>query len=162
MKKLVAVGLCLVVGVEVFATIFAPDRRFVLWASGVAVALVLLAVRWFLVDTVEPVSAEANSDDPEELLRRWLTRTETLIRRSESTRKDWDRHLRPRLAREFGMATGQRQAKDPAGFQATGRMLFGAELWGWVDPGNVSRTGGREPGPGRAVLDDILRRLEQV
>jgi hypothetical protein len=60
------------------------------------------------------------------------------------------------------MATGQKQSKDRAAFQATGRMLFGAELWSWVDPQNVSRTGGDEPGPGREALDEILQRLEQV
>jgi hypothetical protein len=41
-------------------------------------------------------------------------------------------------------------------------MLFGAELWAWVDPQNVSRTSEDEPGPGRDALDEILRRLEQV
>jgi hypothetical protein len=41
-------------------------------------------------------------------------------------------------------------------------MLFGAELWAWVDPNNVARTGGREPGPGRATLEEILDRLEKV
>jgi hypothetical protein len=66
------------------------------------------------------------------------------------------------LARQFAMATGQRQARNDAAFHATGNMLFGAELWAWVDPQNVSRTGGSEPGPGREALDEILRRLEQV
>jgi hypothetical protein len=41
-------------------------------------------------------------------------------------------------------------------------MLFGAELWGWVNPDNVADTGGREAGPGRAALQEILQRLEQV
>jgi hypothetical protein len=161
MKKLLAASLCLVAGVELFAC-FLHDRRFVLWASGVAVALVLLAIRRFLVDEIQPAPDELISNDPGESLRRWLSRTETLIRWSESTRADWDRHLRPRLAREFQMATGLRQAKDPAALQATGRMLFGAELWGWVDPGNIAPTGGREPGPGRTALDEILQRLEQI
>ena len=98
----------------------------------------------------------------EESLRGWLSRTETLIQRSESTRADWDRHLRPMLARQFEIATGQKQAKDPAAFDATGRMLFGEELWAWVDPNNVSRTGAREPGPGRAALRRSCERLEQV
>jgi hypothetical protein len=159
--RLMAVGLCLVIGVELYA-LFLPDRRFVLWGSGVVVAVVLLAVRWLLVDPIAPAPAESNSDDPGESLRRWMSQTETLIRRSESTRADWDRHLRPRLAREFQMATGERQAKDSAALQATGLMLFGAELWQWVDPENIVRTGGREPGPGRAVLDEILQRLERV
>jgi hypothetical protein len=91
-----------------------------------------------------------------------MSQTETLICRAESTRTDWDRHLRPRLAREFASATGQRQAKDPAAFIATGQMLFGPELWQWVDPDNVARKGGDAPGPGRGVLDEILERLERV
>jgi hypothetical protein len=66
------------------------------------------------------------------------------------------------LARQFELATGQRQVRNQAAFHATGAMLFGEELWAWVDPQNVSRTGDSEPGPGRDALDEILRRLEQV
>jgi hypothetical protein len=142
--------------------IFLLDRRFLLWASGVAVVLVLLAVRRLAADGHHTSPAEPSSNDPGLSLRRWLAQTETLLRWSESSRADWDRHLRPRLAREFEMVTGQRQAKNPAALQATGRMLFGEELWRWVDPGNVARTGGGEPGPGRAALDEILQRLERV
>jgi hypothetical protein len=161
MKKLVAAGFFVVVLVEVVA--FAVlDRELVLVVVGVIVAFVLLTLRLYLlrVPGYEPGGAPAN--DPAESLRRWLSRTETLISRSESTRRDWDRHLRPMLARQFAMATGQRQARNDAAFHATGNMLFGAELWAWVDPQNVSRTGGSEPGPGREALDEILRRLEQV
>ena len=161
MKKLVAAGFFVVVLVELVA--FAVvDRELVLVVVGVMVALVLLTLRLYLLREpgYEPGGAPAN--DPAESLRRWLSRTETLVSRSESTRRDWDRHLRPMLARQFAMATGQRQARNDATFQATGNMLFGAELWVWVDPQNVSRTGGSEPGPGREALDEILRRLEQV
>jgi hypothetical protein len=31
-----------------------------------------------------------------------------------------------------------------------------------VNPDNVAQTGGHEPGPGRATLEEILERLEQV
>jgi hypothetical protein len=160
MKKLVAAGVFLVLLVELVA--FAVlEREVVLVVVGVMVGLVLLCLRFYLVR--EPsYSAGGRANDPAESLRRWLSRTETLISRSETTRRDWDRHLRPMLARQFEMATGQRQAKDYVAFHATGNMLFGAELWGWVDPQNVSRTGDREPGPGRDALDEILRRLEQV
>ncbi len=41
-------------------------------------------------------------------------------------------------------------------------MLFGEDLWEWVNPNNVARTGDRQPGPGRATLEAILQRLEQV
>ncbi len=161
LKKLVAAGLCLVIGVQLLAMLM-PDRRLVLVAVGVAVAAALFALRWYLVGGSgrEPVAAGAN--DAEESLRRWLSRTETLISWSESTRSDWDRHLRPMLARQFGIATGQKQNKNPDGFRATGRMLFGDELWAWVDPDNVARTDKHVPGPGRSALDEILRRLEQV
>jgi hypothetical protein len=161
MKKLVAAGLCLVIGVQLLALLM-PDRRSVLAVVGVAVALTLLAVRWFLGRGTDSESAAPAVNDAEESLRRWLSRTETLISWSESTRADWDRHLRPMLARQFGIATGQKQNKNAEGFRATGRMLFGDELWAWVDPENVARTDKQVPGPGRSALDEILRRLEQV
>jgi hypothetical protein len=123
---------------------------------------VLLALRWYLARGSGDAPVEPAINDAEESLRRWLSRTETLISWSESTRSDWDRHLRPMLARQFGIATGQKQNKDRDGFASTGRMLFGDELWAWVDPENVARTNQHVPGPGRGALDEILRKLEQV
>jgi len=161
MKRLVAAGFCIVVGAELLALLL-PDRRFVLLAAGGAVALALLAVRWYLVREIDPEQTDGSSNDPAESLRRWLSRTQALISWSESTRSDWDRHLRPMLARQFEMATSQKQAKDRAAFHATGQMLFGEQLWAWVDPQNVARIGGREPGPGRVALSEILQRLEQL
>jgi hypothetical protein len=160
MKRLVAAGIAVIAVVEVVA-IAVVDRALVLAVAGATVALVLLALRFSLVR--EPSADDgAVNNDAAETLRRWLSRTETLVSRAESTRRDWDRHLRPMLARQFEMATGQRQSRNHAAFHATGTMLFGAELWTWVDPQNVSGTGDGEPGPGREALDEILRRLEQV
>ncbi len=161
LKKLVAAGLCLVIGVQVLAMTIS-DRSLVLVLVGAAVAVALLMLRWYLGQTNEKQRAAPGVNDAEQSLRRWLSRTETLISWSESTRSDWDRHLRPMLARQFGIATGQKQNKNPEGFRATGRMLFGDELWAWVDPENVARTDNHVPGPGREALDEILRRLEQV
>jgi hypothetical protein len=160
MKRLLALSVCVVVTVEL-AALSLHDRRFVLWATGAAVVLALVNVRRLLGRDVESPPAAA-PNGLEDSLRGWLSRTETLIHWSESTRSDWDRHLRPVLARRFAIATGQRQTKDPAAFHATGRMLFGAELWAWVDPNNVGQTGGREAGPGQATLEEILERLEQI
>jgi hypothetical protein len=160
MKKLMASGLFLVVAAELLSLLL-HDRRLVLWTSGAAVAFVLLSVRRFLGRDSEPV-AETDCNDLGDSLRRWVATTETLIRRSESTRADWDRHLRPMLARRFEIATGQRRAKDAAAYEAMGRTLFGEQLWGWVNPDNVADTGRGEPGPGRAALQEILQRLEQV
>ena len=160
MKRLVALGVSLILSAELAALVL-HDRRFVLWAAGAAALFALVNVRQVLGHGPEsPPAPPPNA--LEETLRSWLTRTETLIRRSESTRTDWDRHLRPMLARRFAITTGQSQAKDPAAFDATGRMLFGPQLWAWVNPNNVAQTGAREPGPGRATLAEILERLEAV
>jgi hypothetical protein len=160
MKKLVALGIFLIVSVEML-TLVLHDRRLVLAGSGIALALVLLNIRRVLGRQFQS-DAERGPDELGDSLRRWLATTETTIRWSDSTRADWDRHLRPMLARRYELATGQRQSKDPAAYHATGRMLFGAELWEWVNPNNVTRNGDRGPGPGRAALEAILRQLEQI
>lgn len=160
MKRLLALSVCIVLSAELAALSF-HDRRFVLWVAGAAVLIAVINVRRVLGHDVES-SPAAPANSLEESLRSWLSRTETLIHWSESNRSDWDRHLRPMLARRFAITTGQKQAKDPAAFDATGRMLFGADLWAWVDPNNVAQSGGREPGPGRGTLKEILERLEQV
>jgi hypothetical protein len=159
MKRLVALGVFVILSAEL-AALSLHDRRFVLWAAGAAALFALVSARQLLGDVEPPPAAAPNA--LEESLRSWLSRTETLIHRSESTRTDWDRHLRPMLARRFAITTGLNQAKDPAAFDATGQMLFGPQLWAWVDPNNVAQTGAREPGPGRATLAEILERLEAV
>jgi hypothetical protein len=159
MKRLVALGVFVILTAEL-AALSLHDRRFVLWAAGAAALFALVSARQLLGDVEPPPAAAPNA--LEESLRSWLSRTETLIHRSESTRTDWDRHLRPMLARRFAITTGLNQAKDPAAFDATGQMLFGPQLWAWVDPNNVAQTGAREPGQGRATLAEILERLEAV
>jgi len=158
MTRLVAGGFFLVVMVEVLAVVLKASR-WVLPASGVALALFLLAARIGIGYIGRHGAAEPVTDDPAESLRRWKSRTESTIQWADSTRADWDRHLRPRLAREFVLATRQ---KDPSALQATGRIVFGDDLWRWVDPSGAARTGGREPGPGYATLEEILRRMESL
>ncbi|HEX2213854.1 MAG TPA: hypothetical protein VHH12_10480 [Mycobacterium sp.] len=161
MKKLVAAAFLLVAGAELIA-LASRDREMILIVSGSAVALALLAVRWYLIRETEQKPDQPPDDDAAKGLQRWLSRTETLISHSETTRRDWDRHLRPMLARQFEMATGQKRNKDAKSYHATGRMLFGADLWAWVNPENVARSEAEQPGPGRAALDEILQRLERV
>jgi hypothetical protein len=158
-KSIVIFGICAVLLVEAVA--FATVRDALPVVSGVVAAVVLLAVRWCVSRPGRKVHSPAADDVPESL-RRWLVRTETLVSRAESTQRDWDRHLRPMLARQFELATGQPQRKDPAAFRAAGEMLFGPQLWAWVDPDNIARSAANEPGPGRAALNDILRRLEKI
>jgi hypothetical protein len=157
--RLVVSGIVVVLGVQLIAW-SGLDRTLVVAAAGVALGVVLLAVRWQLVRHRESTGAEV--DDTGAAMRRWLVRTETTLAWAESSRADWDRRLRPMLARQFELAAGQRRAKDPNAFRATGHMLFGEQLWPWVDPENISPTGATEPGPGRDTLDEILRRLERL
>lgn len=161
MKTLVLLGILLIGGTEGLMLVL-RQRRLMLAVTGVAVAFLLLGIRRLL----EARDAESTLDqqDPggtEASLRHWLSGTATRIHWSEATRTDWDRHWRPILARRFEITTGQRQAKDRAAFAAAGQLLFGPALWEWVDPANVVRDGGQQPGPGRAVLEEILQRLEQ-
>jgi hypothetical protein len=159
--RAVAVALILLVAVEIYAVV-RLDRDDVLTVSGVVLAGALIAARLALVGQNPSAPTVTEADERGAALRRWVDRTETMVGWSEASRADWDRRLRPMLARQFELATGQRKARDAKAFHATGQMLFGAELWQWVDPENVSRTGVHEPGPGRAALDEILRRLERV
>ena len=63
---------------------------------------------------VEPPTTD--TDDRTAALDRWLSRTEILVNRAGSTRREWDRHLRPMLARQFEMAAGQHRIRwDGAG-----------------------------------------------
>ena len=157
MTRLWAGGLVLVVGAEVLAMVLGA-HRWVVPAAGAAAALVLIAARMSLDGPRHP-AAEAITDDAAESLQRWKSRTESTIQWADATRADWDRHLRPKLAAEFILAT---RHKDPAALKATGRIVFGDELWRWVDPSDISRTGSREPGPGSATLEEILRRMERL
>jgi hypothetical protein len=163
MRSLVVVGLCLAVLAE-FVAICLPARGDAHALTGVAVGLVLLAMCSYLGVVADPPVSDDFPDDAGESLQRWVSRTESMIHWSETTRSDWDRRVRPILARQFEMATkaAQRRTTDPAAFRATGLMLFGAELWYWVDPDNVVRGGGVRRGPGRRTLEGILECLEQV
>lgn len=143
-----------------FLTLLAlADHR----ATGVVVMLVLLAMCACLGIPPEPTPHDTAVDDAEEPLQRWRSRTEALVHWSDTTRSDWDRRVRPVLARHFEVATkaDQRRATNPAAFQTTGQMLFG-DLWQWVDPDNVVRGGSSQRGPGRRTLEQIVERLEQV
>lgn len=161
MRTLVVQGVLMVIGVQL-AVLFIGQRQALLWAAGIAVAVPLAGIRRLLATGGNRTAAAADiTDGPGEMLRQWLSATEARVRWAESTRADWDRRWRPILAGQFEVSTGQGRAKDPAAFAATGAMLFGDELWPWVDPGNIAPAADRSPGPGREVLQEILNRLEQ-
>jgi hypothetical protein len=161
MKKLTIVAVVMLIGAQLLA-LSHPDRRVALWVGIAAAVTVLLTLRWWMVRDARSAIDETRARDPAESLRRWRSKTEILIARADTNRSDWDKYLRPMLARQFELATGQRKAKDARAFHATALALFGERLWPWVDPDNVSRSGTDEPGPGGAVLDDVLQHLEEI
>ncbi|TDO06649.1 hypothetical protein EV580_6754 [Mycobacterium sp. BK086] len=155
------IGVCGVLAAEAVSLVM-PDRHAMSWFSGAALAIALIAVRWSLGRRPKPVQADGGADETGSTISRWVERTQSQIAWSDSTRADWDRRLRPTLARQFEIATRQPRIRNPVAFATTGRILFGDELWQWVDPENISRTGGREQGPGRKVFIDIIERLERL
>lgn len=157
MSRILAAGFLGVVLAEVIGLLV--DWRWALPAAGVAVALFALQVPRSFVGARRHAEGEPGVDPALEPLQRWRSQTESTLQWADSTRGDWDRYLRPKLARDFLQATRQ---KEPAAVTAAGRLLFGDELWQWVDPHNVSAARRHEPAPGRATLDTILARLEQA
>lgn len=161
MKTPATVSFVLLGGVE-SAVLLTHRPQLLLPASGVAMAFLVIGIRGLLTPREDKCQSErSGADAGADMLQHWISVAETRIRWSESNRTDWDRRWRPVLARRFETVAGQRPAVDRADLDAAGRLLFGAALWNWVDPGNVAPAGDRQPGPGRAVLEEILQRLEQ-
>lgn len=161
MTRVIAAAVAVVLAVEICAFAVA-DRTLVIAVTGAALAAALLWIRTQMNRRAHATEPDTAADTATISLQRWRSRTETLISWADSTRADWDRRLRPMLARQFELAVGAKKRKDPDSVDATGRMLFGERLWPWVDPDNISRTGATEPGPGRDVLDEILQRLARL
>jgi hypothetical protein len=135
--------------------------------AGVPVLLALTLLLWSLVaraDDPEPADpADGDiANGPADMLGRWLARAEMLAERADGTRADWDRHLRPLLAKEFELSSGQRISKNRRATETAGQLQFGPELWRWVDPANSELRDDKSRAPGRAALDEILRRLQEM
>lgn len=156
-----AVGLCGVLAADA-VSLLTPQLHAMSLFPGAALAIALLVVRWSLGRRVKPEASERRTDDAGTTIRRWAERAESQIAWSDATRADWDRRVRPAMARQFEFATRQPRARNPAAFANAGRILFGDELWRWVDPDNVSHTGSQERGPGREVFVCIIERLERL
>lgn len=131
-------------------------------AGGTAVALVLWVFAAHLLGDADDRRSAQVQETPDEALQRWRARTEVMVSRADGTRGDWDRHLRPLLAREFQMTTGHRQHKDPKAMDDAGRLVFGDRLWPWVSPTAASFDDRDGPAPGGTALDEILTELERL
>ncbi|MBO0854141.1 MAG: hypothetical protein J2P18_10280 [Nocardia sp.] len=99
---------------------------------------------------------------PAEMLDRWHARAQMLTDRADGTRADWDRYLRPLVAKEFELSSGHRIAKNRSVTETVGRNQFGPELWRWVDPAESATRDQTTRAPGRGALEEILRRLQEM
>ncbi|TQM29115.1 hypothetical protein [Nocardia bhagyanarayanae] len=158
-----AAAIVAVVVLELVA--FGKARGAMLLLAAVPVALALFQL---ILTLRERGNAEGDdrADDiengPLEMLNRWQARAQMLADRADGSRADWDRHLRPLLAKEFELSTGMRVAKNRRATEAAGILQFGPELWRWVDPANSALRDQTTRAPGRAALDEILRRLQRM
>ncbi|MGS2808265.1 hypothetical protein [Nocardia sp. MW-W600-9] len=158
------IGTAIVVVLLTEAALVRLARDTVLLAVAVPVAIALATLLWSLRHRVvreEPLT-EYIDNGPAEMLGRWHARAEMLTARADGTRADWDRHLRPLLAKEFELSTGLRVAKNRRATEAAGQLQFGPELWRWVDPANSALRDQTGRAPGREALDEILRRLQTM
>ncbi|MGW4367497.1 hypothetical protein ACWEKT_17810 [Nocardia takedensis] len=149
--------------IEALAVLRGPDLLMAAAAIPVAYAMFQLTVSLRDRGAGAPEDLpEEMENGPAEMLQRWQARAQMLADRAEGTRADWDRHLRPLLAKEFELSTGLRVAKNRKATETAGLLQFGPELWRWVDPANSALRDQVTRAPGRATLDEILRLLQRL
>jgi hypothetical protein len=162
-RTLLPAGLLALAVTEVALLTFG-QRQWLLPVAGVAVALLIFLLRQVLNTSAEESGNTEPASGTQEVLERWMARNALLISWAEGNQEDWDRHLRPLLAREFALASGIQARQDPAAHTASGLLVFGEDLWKWVDPDNTASTNKQRalPGPGKTVLNEVLERLERA
>ncbi len=167
MTRAVIVGGAIVLIALIELAALGGQRALIPSLVGVPVVGALGLLIWTLIergraeDRNDPADNEIDNG-PADMLRRWRARAQMLAERSEGTRAEWDRHLRPLLAKEFELSSGPRIAKNRRATESAGLMQFGPELWHWVDPANSALRDQQTRAPGRAALDEILRRLQSM
>ncbi|MFC7448014.1 hypothetical protein [Rhodococcus daqingensis] len=161
MRRIAVIGIGLVAMLEL-ATLRVGGSAPWLIAVGLSAAVVIFAMRRAVDAARTPEEDVPAQNSQQEMLRRWRLRTETLVSWADGSRADWDRHLRPMLAREYMHASGPRAARAHAEIGSAGVAAFGADLWQWVDPTGAGRGDPGGPGPGRGALERILTRLERL
>lgn len=165
MNRMGVVITCVIVIAVIELVAVERARGLLLIVAGIPVAVALAWLIWSLLERAEAGDADAMEDmenGPAEMLRRWRARAQMLADRADGSRADWDRHLRPLLAKEFELSSGQRVAKNRRAVEAAGVHQFGPELWRWVDPANSALRDQTGRAPGRAALDEILSRLQRM
>ncbi|MFR9752855.1 hypothetical protein ACL02S_17725 [Nocardia sp. 004] len=165
MTRVGAVLACVLAVVLIELVAIGQARELLLVAAGIPVAVGLGWLVWSLFeqfDTSDESDIDEMENGPAEILRRWQARAQMLVDRADGTRAEWDRHLRPLLAKEFELASGQRATRNRRAVEAAGIHQFGHELWRWVDPVNSALRDQTGRAPGRAALAEILSRLQRM
>lgn len=128
-------------------------------ATGLAVLVLIGATLW-LVSRALPHPAQPTPAADAAELDSTLAHAQVTVSWASGTRRDWDRHVRPVLARQLDDVLGPRRGDDSR--RAAGELLFGPVLWPLVDPHDAFTTRLDSPGPGRGALAAILDRLESA
>ncbi|MGK8520146.1 hypothetical protein ACRS6B_00600 [Nocardia asteroides] len=151
------------VGVAVTHRLLVVDDRVLAAAAGAVIAGVVLVLAARSTAAQLP-SAAAPAAEPSwpEMLARKRSSAEILLRHADGSRGEWDRHIRPLLAREFQASLGYRGATDRAALRDLGSALLGPDLWRWVDPSDAAVLAQADPGPGRDTLVRIIDRLDRL
>lgn len=125
-------------------------------------AVAALALLWLRLVHRSGTSASEESGTDEPPPDSALARATAAVGWAEGSRRDWDQHVRPLLAREITDVA--RSHTRPAGTspQQAARSLLGARLWSLVDPAQPFTTDLDRPGPGRSELAAVLDELERL
>jgi hypothetical protein len=132
------------------------------WLTAVNVVAILALFVWRSSLIPRRPDASMVDDEPAPPADTSMARARATADWADGSRADWDRHVRPLLARE--VAELLRARRDPTAPQPahTGGRLLGPDLWPLVDPAQPFTAEPDRPGPGRDGLARILDRLERL
>jgi hypothetical protein len=132
------------------------------WLTVVNVVAIVALFAWRLSLIPRRPDASTVDDEPAPPPDTSMDRARATLDWADGSRADWDRHVRPLLARE--VAELLRARRDPALPQPAhpGGRLLGPDLWPLVDPAQPFTAEPDRPGPGRDGLARILDRLERL
>lgn len=128
------------------------------WLTAADVVAIVALLAWRLSLIPRRPEESTVDDAPAPAPDTSIDRARATVDWADGSRADWDRHVRPLLARE--VAELLRARRDPVAPQ--GGRLLGPDLWPLVDPAQPFTAEPDRPGPGRDGLARILDQLERL
>ncbi|MEU7137865.1 hypothetical protein ABZ942_00295 [Nocardia sp. NPDC046473] len=161
LDRVLIAALVLIVVVDLAS--LAVGRRVLGVATGVVIAVLVLAVAGIStgIDRLPRIESRPESAWGAAISRRQV-RAALLLEHVDGSRGEWDRYIRPLLAREFQLSVGYRVGVGSTALREMGRALFGPDLWHWVDPAAAAVSAQGEPGPGRETFVQIIDRMDRL